>query len=35
MWSLKTNTIPVIMGSLFMIKKGTDKPIKNIPIPTK
>ena len=30
MWHLKTTTMPVIVGALGMIKKGTDKHINKI-----
>ena len=32
MWHLKTTTVPVIVGALGMIKKGTDKHINKIPV---
>ena len=31
MWHLKTNIVPVIVGVLGMMKKGTDKHISKIP----
>ena len=31
MWHLKTTTVPVIVGALGMIKKGSDKHINKIP----
>ena len=31
MWKLKTKTIPVIIGALGMIKKGTQTDIDEIP----
>ena len=31
-WCLKTNTVPVIVKVQGMIKKGTDKHIKKIPV---
>ena len=30
MWHFQTTNVPVIMGALGMIKKGTDKHIKKI-----
>ena len=30
MWHLKTTTVPVVVGALSMIKKGTDKYISKI-----
>ena len=31
MWKMKAKTIPVIVGALGMIKKGTQKYINEIP----
>ena len=31
LWHMKTVTIPVVIGALGMIKKGTDKHLKKIP----
>ena len=31
MWYLKTTTVPVILGALGMIRKGTNKNITKIP----
>ena len=31
MWKMKTKTIPVIVGTLRMIKKGTKKYVNEIP----
>ena len=31
MWKMKTKTIPVIVGALGMIKKGTQKYVNEIP----
>ena len=31
MWKIKTKTIPVIVGALDMIKKGTQKYVNEIP----
>ena len=31
MWKMKTKTIPVIVGTLVMIKKGTQKYVNEIP----
>ena len=31
MWKMKTKTIPVIVGALSMIKKGTQKYVNEIP----
>ena len=31
MWNVKTNTIPVIIGALGIIKKGTQKHLEKIP----
>ena len=31
MWKLKTKTIPVVIGALGMIKKGTQNSIDQIP----
>ena len=31
MWHLKTTTVPVIIGALSMIKKGTNKHISKMP----
>ena len=31
MWHIKTTIVPVIVGALGMIKKGTDKYINKIP----
>ena len=31
MWTMKTKTIPVIVGALGMIKKGTQKYVNEIP----
>ena len=31
MWKMKTKTIPVIVGALGMIKKGTRKHVNEIP----
>ena len=31
MWKMKTKTIPVIVGALGMIKKGTQKYANEIP----
>ena len=33
MWHLKINTMPVIVGALDMIKKGTDKKLRFLIIP--
>ena len=31
MWKMKTKTIPVIVGAIHMIKKGTQKYVNEIP----
>ena len=31
MWKMKSKTIPVIVGALGMIKKGTQKYVNEIP----
>ena len=31
MWSMKTETIPVVVGALGLVKKGLDKFIERIP----
>ena len=31
MWKMKTKTIPVVIGALGMIKKGTQKYVNEIP----
>ena len=31
MWHFKTTTVPLIVGALCMIKKGTDKQMNKIP----
>ena len=31
LWHMKTVTIPVVIGALGMIKKGTDKHLEKIP----
>ena len=31
MWKIKTRTIPIIVGALGMIKKGTQKYVNEIP----
>ena len=31
MWKMKTKTIPVMVGALDMIKKGTQKYVNEIP----
>ena len=31
MWKMKTKTIPVIVGAIDMIKKGTQKYVNEIP----
>ena len=31
MWHLKTQTVPVIVGALGMIRKGTEKHLANLP----
>ena len=31
MWHLKTNTLPVVIGALGLIKKDTDKFLEQIP----
>ena len=31
MWQMKTEIIPVVVGALGMIKKGSEKLIKEIP----
>ena len=30
-WKMKTKTIPVVVGALSMIKKGTEKYVDEIP----